>query len=65
MAKPFWKSKTIWINIIIVVLTIILGRLLGLDPVVEVSILGAVNVGLRFATKEPVTLCKKEQKKKR
>lgn len=65
MAKPFWKSKTIWINIIVIVLTLLLSKLLGLDPVLEVSILGVVNIGLRFATKEGVTLRRVHNTKKK
>ena len=56
MAKKLWQSKTVWINAIAIALVMIAGGMLGLDPRLEVSFLGLVNIGLRFATNQPISL---------
>lgn len=61
--KPFWASKTIWVNIVAFVATMsaAFGVDLGLDLTVEGqtalvgSILTVTNIILRITTKEPLT----------
>lgn len=59
--KPFWQSKTVWVNVVALVATLA-GAFkidLGLTPDVQATvvttILALVNVGLRLVTKTPVT----------
>ncbi len=61
-SKPFWASKTLWVNVVAIIAAIT-GALnvdLGLDPETQVAvvggIMGAVNVALRFVTKSGVTV---------
>ena len=59
--KPFWASKTLWINLIamIAAITGAFGMDLGLDPTMQAAlvtgIMAAINIILRFVT-APVTL---------
>ncbi|HMK35312.1 MAG TPA: hypothetical protein VK463_09620 [Desulfomonilaceae bacterium] len=56
--KVWWKSKTIWVNLIALAGSVVVS--LGIDPSkwAEVSTvaLAAVNLILRFVTKEEITL---------
>jgi hypothetical protein len=58
--KPFWASKTLWVNAIALVAAITgaFGVELGLDPETQTAIVGAVmsvvNIVLRFLTNAPV-----------
>jgi len=58
--KPFWASKTLWVNAIALVAAIsgAFGMDLGLDPETQAAIVGAVmsiaNIVLRFVTKSAV-----------
>lgn len=58
--KPFWASKTLWVNAIALVAAIsgAFGLDLGLDPETQTAIVGAVmsvvNIVLRFVTKSAV-----------
>jgi len=58
--KPFWASKTLWVNAIALVAAIsgAFGIDLGLDPETQTAIVGAVmsvvNIVLRFVTKSAV-----------
>ncbi|MCK5276221.1 MAG: hypothetical protein KAR37_16320 [Alphaproteobacteria bacterium] len=58
--KPFWASKTLWVNAIALVAAVTgaFGIDLGLDPETQTAIVGAVmsvvNIVLRFATKTAV-----------
>jgi hypothetical protein len=60
IAKPFYQSKTLWANFVLLVATVstAFGVDLGLDPETQVAIVGAimgvVNIVLRFTTKAPV-----------
>lgn len=54
-SKKFWVSKTFWVNILA------LGALVAqnqwgyvISPEIQVSILGALNVILRFVTKSSI-----------
>ena len=59
--KPFWASKTLWVNAIAVLaaLTGAFGMDLGLDPETQLAVVGAVmgvvNIVLRFLTKSTVS----------
>lgn len=61
-SKPFWASKTLWVNVVAVVAAITgaLGLNLGLDPETQVAvvggIMGVVNIVLRIVTKTGVSL---------
>lgn len=58
--KDFWKSKTFWANTIAIIASItgVFGLDLGLDPEAQTAtvatIMGIVNLVLRFTTKEPI-----------
>lgn len=53
--KDWWKSKTLWINIIAIAGIIIRAELgLIITPEGEVAILGGINLILRLATKEEI-----------
>jgi hypothetical protein len=60
--KPFWASKTLWINLITLVAAIstAFGVDLGLDPEAQIAIVGTVmsviNIVLRFVTRAPVSI---------
>lgn len=53
MPKPFYKSKTFWFNALSIG-----GAVTGLVPVTVATTVaaGAINVGLRAITTEPVTV---------
>ena len=59
-SKPFYASKTLWVNLVAVAaaLTGAFGIDLGLDPETQVTIVGAimgvVNIILRFTTKTAI-----------
>jgi hypothetical protein len=57
-AKPWWMSKTIWVNLIALVGSVVVA--LGFDPAkwAEVSTvtLAVANVILRLITSEEITL---------
>ena len=59
-SKPFYVSKTLWVNLVAVAaaLTGAFGIDLGLDPETQVTIVGAimgvVNIILRFTTKTAI-----------
>ena len=61
MEKPFYASKTLWVNAVMLVATIssAFGLDLGLDPETQVAIVGAimgvVNIGLRLITKASIS----------
>ena len=56
MTKPFWASKTLWVNAIALVASVTgaFGLDLGLDPATQTTLVGAVmsiaNIILRFIT---------------
>ncbi len=58
--KPFYASKTLWVNLIAVVAAVTgaFGVDLGLDPESQTAIVGAVmavvNIVLRFTTKTSI-----------
>lgn len=59
-AKPFWASKTLWVNFIalIAAVTGAFGIDLGLDPEAQAAVVGAVmgvvNIALRIVTRAPL-----------
>ena len=58
--KPFWASRTLWINFIAVVAAGFgaFGIDLGLDPETQIAVVGGlmgiVNIILRFVTRTPI-----------
>tara|TARA_R110000787_G_C13411596_1_gene444239 strand:+ start:1052 stop:1240 length:189 start_codon:yes stop_codon:yes gene_type:complete len=61
MEKKWFKSKTLWVNLVAGIATVstAFGLDLGLDAETQVSIVGGlmavINVVLRIVTKGPVT----------
>ena len=59
MGKPFWQSKTIWVNMVAVAAALAGTFGIQLDAVFQGQIvalvMGVVNIVLRFVTKEAVT----------
>jgi hypothetical protein len=61
MEKPFYASKTLWTNIVMLVATVstAFGLDLGLNPEAQVAIVGTVmsvvNIILRFVTRAPIS----------
>ncbi len=55
-AKPWYKSLTIIINVLVIAATVLLdmAHILPLDPEVQVAIVGICNIILRFRTDKPV-----------
>lgn len=62
IAKPFWASKTLWVNLIALAAAIstAFGVDLGLNPETQVAVVGTVmsvvNIILRLVTKTPVSV---------
>jgi uncharacterized membrane protein len=56
MAKAFWKSKTLWVNIIAAILLGIMDLQVGIEPQTEVLIITLINIILRIVTSEGVSL---------
>ena len=53
--KKFWQSKTFWVNVLGIVALVAQSQFgYVISPESQVSILGVVNVALRFATKEEI-----------
>jgi len=63
-AKPFWASKTLWVNVIAAAAVIAgaLGLDLGLDADTQAQLAAAVvivaNIVLRLVTRQPIKLGK-------
>ena len=59
--KPFWASKTLWVNAIAIIAAIAGAASvdLGLDPETQIAavgiIMGVVNMILRFMTSTSIT----------
>ena len=51
MKKKFWKSKTLWVNLIGLIAAIFTDKI---TPEMEFSALSVINVILRTVTKEPI-----------
>jgi hypothetical protein len=55
--KVWWRSKTLWLNFIAVIATVIQAKYgLILDPSTQGIILATLNVFFRVVTKEPLGL---------
>ena len=53
--KPFWTSKTLWVNILAVGAIIAQGQFgYVISPETQISILAVLNLLLRAITKQPV-----------
>lgn len=57
-AKPFWQSKTIWVNVVALLVAIITSLNINPSwwPQFSIVALGIANVILRFLTGEPIDL---------
>ena len=57
--KPFWKSSTIWLNVVgvlVIVLQLVTSTKLVVDPDVQMVLLAVLNILNRFRTEEPIKL---------
>ena len=53
--KKFWQSKTFYVNILAIAALVVQAQFdYELPAEAQVSILAAINVGLRFITKEEI-----------
>lgn len=53
--KPWWASKTLWVNFIAIANLVVRARFgYALKPEEEVLILGIINAVLRVVTREPL-----------
>ncbi len=52
--KKFWESKTFWINLVIVIIFGLFGVQAPISSSLEITILGLVNIGLRFMTTKSI-----------
>lgn len=55
--KPFWKSKTLWVNLgaAAIIIAEFLGEAFLIPVEAQMVILAAINVVLRKVTREPIT----------
>lgn len=57
MGKLFFKSKTLWVNLLTIAAMIFQGQAgFAFSPETQAIALGVVNIGLRLITKEPVVV---------
>jgi uncharacterized membrane protein len=56
--KAWWRSKTLWVNVVAGIALLVQSRQYGfvIDAEVQVAILTVINLVLRVITKEPVGL---------
>lgn len=57
MLKPFWRSRTFWVNLLAagaLVAEGVFGREVAIPLEVQATILAAINLALRAVTREPV-----------
>ena len=56
--KPFWQSKTFWVNILAAGGLVVNAQMDGYDlgPEAQAAIIGFINVVLRFVSKDTITL---------
>jgi len=55
--KKFWQSKTVLVNVVgAVVLYFLNLQDVGTDPTIVAAVAAAINVILRFITKEPISV---------
>ncbi len=52
--KKFYESKTFWINLVIVTAFGLIGIQAPISSNLEITILGLVNIGLRFLTTKAI-----------
>lgn len=52
--KPFWQSKTLWINVLLIIITIFSGQILPISPAWQTTIVAVANILLRFITNQPL-----------
>lgn len=63
VAKPWWKSRTLWLNLMVLLLAAAEAKLQMLQPVLKVDVytwlsfgLPLLNLVLRTVTAQPLTL---------
>lgn len=57
--KPFWQSKTIWVNFLTLAGSIyiaITGKQVDMSPEAMISIIAGINIFLRIVTKDRVSI---------
>ena len=55
IGKSWFKSKTLWVNVIAVVAVILSGQFgIEMTPPLELALLGGINFVLRLITKEEI-----------
>lgn len=61
--KPWWKSRTLWLNLLVLVLAAVEAKMQLLQPVLKVDVytwlsfcLPLLNLVLRTVTAQPLTL---------
>lgn len=62
-SKPFWMSKTLWVNALAIAGMVLVGQAgITTEQWAEISgvVLATVNIVLRFVTGEPVSWSKNE-----
>jgi len=61
MEKVWYSSKTLWLNIIAVVVIILQGQFgYTLSPEIQVAILALINIALRAITKQEIVWGRKK-----
>ena len=59
--KPFWASKTLWLNVIAIVAILLQGKAgYTLGPEIQTSILLLINIILRAVTKQEIVWSRKK-----
>jgi uncharacterized membrane-anchored protein len=54
--KPWYLSKTIWVNVLAIITVFWGSGLLGWNPEIQITILGVVNIALRFVTNQGIMI---------
>ena len=55
-SKPFWQSKTLWVNALVAILGIVSAGTVAENPEAAVGLVTFVNLILRVVTKGSVSL---------
>ena len=64
-SKVWWKSRTVWVNVLMIVGAVVAIPGLGLPSETAATIVAVVNVLLRTITKEPLTLSRRKKRESR
>lgn len=52
--KPFWKSKTLWLNLLALIIVILTGIENAVNANISLTVITVMNIILRAVTKEAV-----------